>query len=235
MARQFMKYKHLFFDLDHTLWDFETASLNTWKSLWETHQLHTRIPTDFGSFFKVYSAHNEEMWKRFRERTITREDLRWKRIWLTFQDFNVYDTPLAHQLSDAYLELLPTQAALIPHALEVLEYCKGRYQIHLITNGFERTQKLKIEYAGIASYFSEIITSETSDSIKPHPEIFHFALRAAKAQCAECLMIGDALEADILGAIGVGMDTVYYNPQKLKHAEKPTFQIESLKELLVIL
>ncbi|MEO6831289.1 MAG: YjjG family noncanonical pyrimidine nucleotidase [Chitinophagaceae bacterium] len=230
-----MKYKHLFFDLDHTLWDFETASLNTWKSLWETQQLQTRIPDGFDTFFKVYSAHNEEMWKLFRERKITREELRWKRIWKTFQDFNVYDAPLAHSLSDAYLEILPTQSALIPYALEVLEYCKGRYQMHLITNGFERTQKLKIEHAGIASYFSEIITSEMSDSIKPHPEIFRYAMRAAHAHCAECLMIGDAFEADILGAIGVGMDTVYFNPQKLQHEEKPTFQIESLKELIALL
>jgi putative hydrolase of the HAD superfamily len=164
-----------------------------------------------------------------------REELRWKRIWHTLLDFKVYDTELAHLLSTAYLELLPTQAVLMPSAKELLDHCKGRYTLHLITNGFEETQRLKLQHAGIDGYFSEVITSEKSNSMKPHPEIFEFALQTTGAACPDCLMIGDALDIDVLGAINVGMDCVYYNPQRKPHREKPTYEIANLAELLAIL
>ncbi|MBS1644097.1 MAG: YjjG family noncanonical pyrimidine nucleotidase [Bacteroidetes bacterium] len=230
-----MKYKHLFFDLDHTLWDFETASRRSWEQLWDIYNLSNLLDTDFEQFYAVYTKHNDELWRLFQQRKIDRELLRWKRIWNAFLEFNVYDRPLAEQISNTYLDILPNQAALIPHAKELLEHCKGRYQMHLITNGFERTQKQKIQVAGIADYFQEIITSELSDSIKPQPEIFLFALKATQARLEESLMIGDAYEADILGAIGVGMDTVYFNPAKVVPERRPTFQIECLKELIEIL
>jgi putative hydrolase of the HAD superfamily len=231
-----MKYKHLFFDLDHTLWDFETASERTWQTLYEANGLADNGVPAFEEFFKVYSGHNDVMWERFRSGKMSREDLRWKRIWQTLIDFKVYDQPLALKLSADYLELLPTQAVLMPSAKELLDHCKGRYQMHLITNGFEATQRLKIQHAGIADYFVEIVTSEGSNSMKPHPEIFQFAQKASGATaCEECLMIGDALEIDIHGAIAAGWDTVYYNPARLPHSSRPTYEVSHLEELIGIL
>ena len=230
-----MKYKHLFFDLDHTLWDFDTASELSWRALHEQYKLASRGIPDFDAFFKVYCGHNDRMWERFRAGFMKREDLRWKRIWHTLIDFKVYDTPLAHEMSEAYLELLPTQAVLMPSAKELLEHCKGRYTMHLITNGFEATQRLKLQHAGIDGYFAEIITSEMSNSMKPHPEIFHYALQASGAQCGECLMIGDALDIDVVGAMNIGMDSVYYNPQRKPHKEKPTYEVAHLEELTRLL
>ena len=230
------KYKHLFFDLDHTLWDFETASENTWRTLYEAHGLAERGIPDFGEFFKIYSGHNDRMWERFRAGHMKREDLRWKRIWHTLLDFKVYDTPLAYKLSEEYLELLPTQAVLMPSAKELLDHCQGRYQMHLITNGFEATQRLKLQHAGIADYFVEIITSEGSNSMKPHPEIFEFALNASGATgCEECLMIGDAIDIDVKGAIDAGWDSVYYNPARLPHNSRPTYEVAHLDELIDLL
>ena len=229
-----MKYKHLFFDLDHTLWDFDTASEITWKALYKKHNLAEKGLKDFAAFFKIYCGHNDRMWQRFRAGHMKREELRWKRIWHTLIDFKVYDTALAHELSAAYLELLPTQAVLMPAAKELLDYCKGKYILHLITNGFEETQRLKLRHAGIEGYFTEIITSEKSGSIKPHKEIFEFAMTAAGAACPDCLMIGDALDIDVLGAMRVGMDCVYYNPKRLQHKEKPTYEIAHLEELMKI-
>lgn len=230
-----MKYKHLFFDLDHTLWDFDTASEQSWRKLFEQYDLPGKGIEDFGAFFKVYTAHNDRMWERFRAGFMKRDELRWKRIWHTLLDFKVYDTDLAHELSTAYLQLLPTQAALMPSAKELLNHCKDRYTLHLITNGFEETQRQKLQHAGIDGYFSEIITSEMSNSMKPHPEIFHYALKAAGASCPECLMIGDALDIDVLGAMQIGMDCVYYNPQRKPHKEKPTYEVAHLEELIAIL
>jgi putative hydrolase of the HAD superfamily len=230
-----MKYKHLFFDLDHTLWDFDRASEQTWLKLYEQYDLASKGIPDFDNFFTVYTGHNDRMWERFRAGFMKRDELRWKRIWHTLVDFKVYDTALAHELSTAYLELLPTQAVLMPAAKELLEHCKGRYTLHLITNGFEETQRQKLKHAGIDSYFSEIITSEKSNSMKPHKEIFEYALKTTGAACPDCLMIGDALDIDVLGAMNIGMDCVYYNPAQKPHKERPTYEIAHLEELIGIL
>jgi putative hydrolase of the HAD superfamily len=166
---------------------------------------------------------------------MTREDLRWKRVWHSFLDMKLYDTQLANELSAAYLELLPTQQFLMPSAKELLDHCKDRYSMHLITNGFEATQRQKLQHTGIDRYFDEIFTSERCSSIKPQPEIFHFAMRACGAECGGSLMIGDALDIDIRGAMGVGMDTAYYNPKALPHAAKPTYELRCLSELIDLL
>src|ERR1043165_5222382 len=112
------------------------------------------------------------------------------------------------------------QRQLVPHAKEVLDHCKDRYELHLITNGFETTQRLKLQYSGISRYFKHLITSEKSNSMKPHRDIFEFALKLTSADPAESIMIGDAIDIDILGAINAGWDTVYYNPGKVVHARK---------------
>lgn len=228
-------YKHIFFDLDHTLWDFDKNSELTLQQLYHEFDLGGMGVTDFGEFVNSYNHHNDRLWERFRNGYIKREELRWKRFWLALLDFKIADTAVAHEISSAYLEILPTQTMLIPHAKELLEHCKGRYPMHLITNGFETTQRLKMQFSGIASYFSELITSEKSNSMKPHPDIFDYALKCTGACVEESIMIGDAIDIDILGAINAGMDTVYYNPQRLPHDRKPTYEVTHLQELMTIL
>lgn len=227
-------YKHLFFDLDHTLWDFDKNSEATLKKLYGEYELPARGIEDFDELYKSFNFHNDKLWDRYRNGYIKREELRWKRMWLMLLDFRVADTVLAHELSTAFLEILPTQTLLVPHAKEVLDHCKGRYEMHLITNGFETTQRLKMHYSGISRYFTHLITSEKSNSIKPHKDIFDFALRAADAALEDSIMIGDAIDIDILGGINAGMDTVYYNPNKAPHSRKPTYEIEGLQELINI-
>ncbi len=228
-------YKHIFFDLDHTLWDFEYNSRLTLKRVYDEYELIKKGIVDFEEFATAYNTHNEKLWKRFRKGFIKREELRWKRFWLTLLDFKIGDTSLAHELSSAYLEILPTQTALMPYAKEILEHCCKKYKVHLITNGFETTQWLKMQYSGIATYFSEIITSEKSNSMKPYPEIFEYALKTTGALREESIMIGDALDIDVLGASGAGWDQVYFNPGKATHNRKPTYEVQGLNELLYIL
>jgi putative hydrolase of the HAD superfamily len=226
-----MRYKHLFFDLDHTLWDFDTASERCWRSLYETFQLEAKGIQGFDIFFEDYTRHNDRLWERFRNGQMARQDLRWKRIWYTLIDHKVTDMELAQKLSAAYLELLPACSVLMPNAREVLDYCGERYSLHLITNGFEETQRLKLANAGIDGYFEELITSEISNSMKPKPEIFQYALDVTGAKVEESLMIGDALEIDVMGAMNFGMDAVYFNPEKLPHKQKPTYEVSGLQEL----
>lgn len=228
------QYKHLFFDLDHTLWDFDRNSENTLKQLFDEYDLTSRGVPGFRAFMETYIVHNDRMWERFRNGFIKREELRWKRIWLTLLDFKVGDTALAYEMSAAYLEILPTQTILTPYAKDLLEHCKGRYIMHLITNGFETTQWQKLQYSGIAAYFSEVITSEKSNSMKPHRQIFDYALQVTGAQTEDCIMIGDALDIDVLGAFNAGWDQVYYNPGRKLHDRKPTYEIGCWKEMMKV-
>lgn len=227
-------YKHLFFDLDHTLWDFELNSANTLTRLYKEYELDQRGIPDLDEFIRIYDAHNQRMWERFRKGLMRREELRWKRFWATLLDYKIGDTALAHELSSAYLEILPTQTQLTPFAKELLDHCKGRYTIHLITNGFDLTQKMKMQFSGITAYFKEVITSERSNAMKPHPNIFDYALQATGATVDDSIMIGDALEVDIMGALNAGWDVVYYNPAKTPHDRKLTYEVSCLSELKAI-
>jgi putative hydrolase of the HAD superfamily len=229
-------YKHLFFDLDHTLWDFETNSGITLQKLYLDFNLKERGIPDFELFRQTYEMHNEKFWERYRKGFIRREELRWKRMWHTLLDFKVADNNLAHTMSTVYLEILPQQGALMPYAMELLEYCKAKdYQMHLITNGFETTQWQKMRTSKIDHYFREVITSESSNSMKPLKGIFEYAISASGAAIQESIMIGDALEADILGAQRFGMDQIYFNPGKKAHNENPTHEIGCLSELKQLL
>ena len=228
------QYKHLFFDLDHTLWDFETNSEKTLLQLYQEYELEQKGIPDFDAFKTRYKIHNDKMWERYRNGFIKREELRWKRVWLTLLDFKIANSTLAYEMSAAYLEILPTQTTLMPFAVEVLAYCKDRYQIHLITNGFETTQWSKLQYSGIKNYFDAVITSEKSNSMKPHKGIFDYALDVTGSKSHECIMIGDALAIDVLGAYNAGWDQVFFNPNKETHNEHPTFEINCLSELRTI-
>lgn len=227
-------YRHLFFDLDHTLWDFDRNSELSLRQLYDEYDLESKGIIDFSELFRSYNIHNDKLWDRYRNGYIKRDELRWKRMWLMLLDFKIADTTLAHELSTAYLEILPTQTLLIPHAKELLDHCKGRYDMHLITNGFETTQRLKLQYSGISRYFTHLVTSERSNSMKPHKDIFDYALNIANAAPEDSIMIGDAIDIDILGAINAGWDTVYYNPAGVQHARKPTYEVGHLKELMKV-
>src|SRR6218665_1487684 len=138
-------YKHIFFDLDHTLWDFESNSAATLKVLFDDFDLAQRGIPSFESFRSTYEMHNEKFWERYRKGYVRREELRWKRMWHTLLDFKIAEVAFAKKLSLIYLDLLPKQGKLVPYALDVLDYCLSRnYELHLITNGFELTQWQKM-------------------------------------------------------------------------------------------
>jgi putative hydrolase of the HAD superfamily len=227
-----MQYKHLFFDLDHTLWDFEANSRQTLQELYHSLRLAERGVTDFDLFFGNYTLHNDKLWERYRNGFIKVDELRWKRMWLTLLDFKIADEPLARKMDVQFLDALPTRKILFPYTLEILNYLTGKgYRLHLITNGFEKTQLSKIENAGLSSYFGEVITSEGANSLKPHKEIFEYAFRLTGADPAESIMLGDSIEADIQGAINAGIDQVYVNHLGTEPAIRPTYTVYSLKEL----
>lgn len=227
-----MKYTHLFFDLDHTLWDFDSNSRHTLQELHSCFSLQEKGVTDFDSFHKNYLAHNEKLWERYRNGYIKVDELRWKRMWHTLIDFKIGDEQLARSMGARFLELLPTRNILFPDTIEVLDYLSDKgYQLHLITNGFEETQHCKLRNSGLARYFRHVITSEGSNSLKPKKEIFDYAFEKTKASRESSIMIGDSIEVDIQGAMNAGIDQVFVNHLKLECAINPTFTVYTLHEL----
>jgi putative hydrolase of the HAD superfamily len=227
-----MQYKHLFFDLDHTLWDFEANSRLTLHELFHSLGLEARGVNDFDLFHRRYSAHNEKLWDRYRKGFIKVDELRWRRMWLTLLDFRIGDETLARTMDVQFIEGLPSRTILFPYTLEILNYLTDKgYQLHLITNGFESVQHSKLANSGLTGYFREVITSEGSNSLKPQKEIFEYAFLRAGALPAESIMIGDSIEADIQGGINAGIDQVYVNHIGVAPSVKPTYTVGSLKEL----
>jgi putative hydrolase of the HAD superfamily len=227
-----MKYKHLFFDLDHTLWDFETNAKETLYELYETNQLREKGVDDFQLFYERYSYHNERLWNRYTKGFIKQEELRWKRMWLVLLDFKIANESLARSLAAQFLERLPFRKNLFPYTVEILEYLTSKgYVLHLLTNGFENVQHSKLRSSNLQNYFTEVITSEASNSLKPNKEIFEYALERCKTCKEECIMIGDNLDADIQGAINAGIDTVFVNHLNVEPHIQPTYMIHHLKEL----
>lgn len=229
------KYQHLFFDLDHTLWDFEANAHATLSELYSTLELEKRGVNNFDEFHKNYLQHNEKLWERYRNGFIKQDELRVKRMFLSLLDFKIADETLAKEMSTQFLDLLPTRTILFPHAIELLKYLQNKnYELHLITNGFEKTQHSKLKNSGLDEFFKEVITSEGSNSLKPNKEIFDFALEKAKASKEGSIMIGDSIEVDIIGAMKSGIDQVFVNHLNITTDIKPTYIVHSLKEMETI-
>lgn len=231
-----MKYKHLFFDLDHTLWDFDANAKATLTDLYALFELGTKVAAPFEDFYRKYLYHNEILWDKYHNGLISADDLKWKRMWRTLLDFKIGDEVLSRQLSGKFLELLPTKKLLFPYTTELLDYLLDKkYVLHLITNGFEKTQWSKLSNSGLDKYFTHVITSEASNSLKPKKEIFEYAMDKAGASLKESIMIGDNLEADIQGAMNAGMDSVFVNHINATAHLQPTYTVYHLKELEGIL
>ena len=200
--------KDVFFDLDHTLWDFDKNSKLAYKRVFK----QFKIDVEFERFIKIYEPINLEYWKKYREERVTKEGLRRGRLIDSFKMLNIeYSNLTIDKLADAYIEELPLDNHLLDGALHILEYLTKKYQLHIITNGFEEIQYKKLKNSGIFHYFSTITTSEEVGLKKPNPLVFMKALEKAITSPNNSVMIGDSFEADILGAKNIGMETIFYN------------------------
>ena len=206
-----MNIKHIFFDLDHTLWDFESNSKNAFEYIFNDKQIDVEIE-DFSS---QYRPINQKYWKLYREDKVSKEKLRYGRLKETFDilGYAINDDEI-NVLSEKYIENLSKFNKLFIGTIEILDYLKPKYNMHIITNGFDEVQHKKLANASILPYFEHIISSERVGVKKPNPKIFNYALEIANAKSKESIMIGDNFEADILGARGVGMNTIFCNFNK---------------------
>ncbi|MEO6818309.1 MAG: YjjG family noncanonical pyrimidine nucleotidase [Ginsengibacter sp.] len=227
-----MKYRHIFFDLDHTLWDFNANAKDVLIELYDHFNLSQIGVNSFDLFYSNYLVHNALLWSRYEKGFISTEELKWKRMWRTLLDFKIGDEKLAKEMAAYFLEILPYKKKVFDHTFEILDYLtEKQYSLHLITNGFERTQWAKLQNSQLNGYFKQVITSESANCSKPKKEIFEFAINKAKCNFQESIMIGDNLDADISGAMNAGMDTIFANHINAECDIKPTYIIRHLKEL----
>jgi len=229
------KYKHLFFDLDHTLYDFEQSTYETLNELCDKYSLANKGIPIFKFFYGRYLDINDRFWGQYRKGKIEKEFLNVERFHVTFQEFGIDDRGFAEKFANEYLDNAPMKNTLFPNAHETLDYLQDKYILHLITNGFEEVQEKKINTTDLRKYFKTITTSEEAGVKKPDPAIFHYALSKADALAEESLMIGDNLEVDILGAKNVGMDQMFFNVGKISHNAEVTFEINNLDEIMKLL
>ncbi|MDP5105773.1 MAG: YjjG family noncanonical pyrimidine nucleotidase [Polaribacter sp.] len=203
-----MNIKHVFFDLDHTLWDFEKNSDLTFRKVFEKQN----ITLDVNRFLEIYKPLNLEYWKLYREEKVTKQELRYGRLKKTFDAVNyTISDDLIDVIAIEYIDFLPHFNHLFDHTFEILDYLKDKYQLHIITNGFEEIQTKKMQSSNILHYFNAIITSESVGVKKPNPKVFNFALTSANALKENSIMIGDSIEADIQGALNAGMQAIHFN------------------------
>lgn len=230
------KYQHVFFDLDHTLWDFDKNSSETLEELFITYQLAEKLNTHSEKFIEVYLKINQKMWMLYNQNKVSKQELRDTRFKLLFKKFKYNNAELARTIDNEYINTCPKKGKLIEGALEVVEHLSNDHIIHVITNGFQETQETKIKYAGLEPYISELITSENSGYQKPHTGIFSFALDRIKSNRKECIMIGDNLETDIKGAKQSRMDHIFFNEMRIDRrklrVQHEVFKLLEIKKIL---
>ena len=226
--------QHLFFDLDHTLWDYEANSRETLAELWSNYNL-----TNYGvrevDFLTHFEEVNNRLWDQYHKGEIGKDTIRNDRFRQIFDSLASSEVESIIEIQEDYLSICPTKPYVIDGAIEILEKLAPHFQLHIITNGFDEIQSIKLNGSGLSDFFDVIVTSGTAGFQKPQVQIFDFALQKASATANESVMIGDNPLSDIEGAADAGMAQIFYNPGDLFCPVTPTAEIKSLRELPAIL
>jgi YjjG family noncanonical pyrimidine nucleotidase len=229
------KYKCIFFDLDHTLWDYETNSMQTLQELFLHYKLESKGIRMFDEFFQTFRSVNLSLWDLYDTGKITSDVIRKDRFKQILDAFDAYDEELSDNLSTDYLKLCPSKCNVMPGALETLQYLSDQYRLTVVTNGFDEIQHIKLASGGMDKYFDHVITSQKAGHRKPSREIFDYALKLNGASHYEAIMICDNLITDIAGAKNASIDAVLFNPLRIVHDTEIHHEISDLQELRQIL
>ncbi len=229
------KIRHIFFDLDHTIWDFDKNAEETLHELYHTYALKELGLHSADIFIETYTRNNHALWAEYHLGNIDKQYLRKNRFRKTFIELGLSHEVVPASFEDDYVRICPTKTNLFPQAHETLSYLQKKYSLHLISNGFKESTELKIAVTGLGQYFKNVIISEVVGANKPDKAIFEYALHRAEAAKVESLMIGDSLEADIRGAMNFGIEAIYFNPENKEKPSDVILQITYLEELMYVL
>jgi putative hydrolase of the HAD superfamily len=224
--------RHIFFDLDHTIWDFDRNAQETLNELYIQHELDNLGCGTVDEFINRYTENNHELWRQYHLGNITKETLRSERFNRTFLQLGIDPEKVPDQFEDDYVRITPTKKNLFAGTERVLAYLQQKYTLHIISNGFKESTLMKMSVCDLNPYFSNVIISEDVGVNKPDKRIFEYALEKASASKEESIMIGDSLEADVRGALDFGMKAIYFNPLKAVKPEDVDWEIHQLEDLL---
>lgn len=228
--------KDIFFDLDHTIWDFDLNAKETLHELYYVYRfdkLFNQASSDL--FIETYTENNHRLWHLYHHGRIDRETLRKARFEDTFKQLGVDPSLFPIAFEEDYLTICPTKTNLFPHAHETLAYLQGKYSLHLISNGFKEACEKKLKHSNLLPYFQTVVISEDVGVNKPNPQIFEHAISQGEASIELSVMIGDNLDADVRGAQNFGMDAIFFNPSQVEKPDDIKFMIIDLKELQYVL
>lgn len=228
-------YQHLFFDLDHTLWDYDRNVQESLSELFHHYKLEALGVSSPQHFIDSFYAVNFKLWSAYDRGEMQKEELRTTRFPRIFAHAGIVDAVIPEEFEGDFMHRTSGKPHLFPHTIEILDYLKPKYKLYVITNGFDESQARKMNSSGLKDYFEIVITSETTGHKKPDPRIFQYALEQAGASKENSLMIGDNPISDIQGAHGAGIDQVYFNPLGKAIDSVPTYTIIHLRELEDIL
>ena len=229
-------YKYVFIDLDDTLWDFHANAKSSLHEIYEQKNLGQFFDS-FEQYFNLYAKRNIELWEEYGKGTISKAELSLERFQHPLIQVGVDNAPLAKQIGDEYLALLPSRTMLVPYAMELLDYLAPKYPLTIVSNGFVEVQYKKLHSCNIGHYFAHVVLSEAAQALKPDKRIFEYALQLNNATASETIMIGDSYEADIVGARNANINQIYFQPKPnaVDKDRVATYQVKSLKEIMNIL
>lgn len=227
-----MKYEIIIFDADETLFDFKKSERDAFKNT----MLEFDIKYDENHHLKIYQDINTAIWKEFEDGLITQKKLKVERFKRLSDKLNAgFDEA---EFAKSYMKHLSCASFLYDDSIVIIESLHKDYRLTIVTNGLEDVQNNRIRKSVIAQYFEDIVISEEVEVSKPDPRIFEHALNNIKhTDKNKVLMVGDSLTSDIQGGINFGIDTCWYNPNKIENKTgiRPTYEISNLMELRVIL
>ena len=230
------KYKHILFDLDHTLWDFDKNSTETLHELYDKYEFKNYEKFTHDMFVDKFMEVNTYLWHLYDSNKIDRIYLRKERFKLVLTALGVEEQHVPPEIGEVYLSICPTKPHVVTYAYEILEYLKDKgYGMHVVTNGFQDVQDIKLISSNLKDYFDHIITSETAGHKKPNPDFFEYTLNLIGSPREECIMVGDNPDTDIKGALNFDLDVIFFNPRLRPHDFKVTYEITALEEIKNIL
>jgi len=227
-------YKHIFFDLDNTLWDYKSNMRETFSEVVRELNL-SQVRERFDEFVTLFDKNNDKYWIEYRKGLISKEYLRRQRFLDSLEAIGIRNESIIPSMAELYHQRVSRKTNLFPGVRETLTYLKEKYSLYIITNGFVEIQTNKLESSALSQYFKRIFMAEATGYQKPDKRFFYHALSSVNAKKTESIMVGDDLEADIIGAKDAGLDQVFFNPAGVPHVVQTTYEIKSIEELRMLL
>lgn len=209
--------KHIFFDLDNTLWDYRKNAAIALRKVYKEFRVEEIYGHSFDDFYDYYYEINEQLWESYRKAEINRKELQERRFPMAFENLGIQSPDFAIEFEHRFMEEISSSELMVPGAVEILEYLKPKYKLHIITNGFTETTKDKIKNSSLKGYIETVVTAESAGAPKPNPKAFQTGISESGARVEESIYIGDDWEADIVGATKFGMKAIFFNPLAENH------------------